>query len=224
MRRVVEQLKHQHWMAVGIDLLIVVVGVFIGMQVSNWNEARIERERSALMVDAFRTELNNYIRVTRKYDDQATKGLAKFEAARARGEEPVPFYIRIRGSDRPPNAVWKVALQSGFGDLVHPTLIYQLGFFYSELDGVADKFARYSAFIDDQVLTHVDDPAFFYDANARLKPEFQQNMQRLREWAADGAVTRASAICLLKRLDKPKQPGPSCRPDYGDSYPFEKQP
>ena len=40
LRRVVANLKHQHWTAIGIELVIVVVGVFIGMQVSNWNEDR----------------------------------------------------------------------------------------------------------------------------------------------------------------------------------------
>jgi hypothetical protein len=33
--RVVEQVKHQSWTAIGIDFFIVVVGVFIGIQVSN---------------------------------------------------------------------------------------------------------------------------------------------------------------------------------------------
>ena len=48
LRRVVEQLKHQHWAAIAIDLVIVVLGVFIGMQVSNWNEERETRQRAAV--------------------------------------------------------------------------------------------------------------------------------------------------------------------------------
>jgi len=43
LRRVTEHVKAQNWLAVGIDFLIVVVGVFIGIQVANWNEGRIER-------------------------------------------------------------------------------------------------------------------------------------------------------------------------------------
>ena len=42
LRRVVEHVKAQNWFAVGIDFLIVVVGVFIGIQVSNWNQQRFE--------------------------------------------------------------------------------------------------------------------------------------------------------------------------------------
>jgi hypothetical protein len=40
LRRITEHVKTQNWFAVGLDFVIVVVGVFIGIQVSNWNEAR----------------------------------------------------------------------------------------------------------------------------------------------------------------------------------------
>ncbi len=39
-RRVIDQLKTQQWVAVGIELVIVVLGVFIGLQASNWNQQR----------------------------------------------------------------------------------------------------------------------------------------------------------------------------------------
>lgn len=44
-RRVAEHVRHQNWFAVGIDFAIVVVGVFVGIQVSNWNGERIERHQ-----------------------------------------------------------------------------------------------------------------------------------------------------------------------------------
>ena len=43
LRRVTRHFEIQNWFAVGIDFVIVVVGVFVGIQVSNWNEARIDR-------------------------------------------------------------------------------------------------------------------------------------------------------------------------------------
>ena len=45
-RRIREHVAAQNWFAVGIDLGIVVLGVLIATQVSNWNEARIETEQS----------------------------------------------------------------------------------------------------------------------------------------------------------------------------------
>ena len=43
--RAIEHLKQQHWTGVFIELVIVVLGVFIGLQVNNWNEARKDRAR-----------------------------------------------------------------------------------------------------------------------------------------------------------------------------------
>ncbi len=43
LRRITKHVSDQNWLAVFIDFLIVVVGVFIGIQVANWNEERIER-------------------------------------------------------------------------------------------------------------------------------------------------------------------------------------
>ncbi len=43
LRRITEHVKAQNWFAVGLDFFIVVVGVFIGIQVSNWNNARADR-------------------------------------------------------------------------------------------------------------------------------------------------------------------------------------
>lgn len=45
LRRITEHVKTQNWFAVGLDFLIVVVGVFIGIQVSNWNETINDRKR-----------------------------------------------------------------------------------------------------------------------------------------------------------------------------------
>lgn len=45
-RRIREHVASHNWFAVAIDLAIVVVGVFLGTQVSNWNQARIDRERA----------------------------------------------------------------------------------------------------------------------------------------------------------------------------------
>ena len=45
LRKIVEHLRNQNWFAVALDFFIVVVGVFVGIQVDNWNQARIERHK-----------------------------------------------------------------------------------------------------------------------------------------------------------------------------------
>ena len=41
--RTIEHLKQQHWTGVFIELVIVILGVFIGLQVQDWNQARQDR-------------------------------------------------------------------------------------------------------------------------------------------------------------------------------------
>jgi hypothetical protein len=46
LRRLTEHVKDQNWFAVALDFLIVVFGVFIGLQVSNWNAHQAEKRRA----------------------------------------------------------------------------------------------------------------------------------------------------------------------------------
>lgn len=38
LRRFSQHIKDQNWFAVGLDVIVVVVGIFLGMQVTEWNE------------------------------------------------------------------------------------------------------------------------------------------------------------------------------------------
>jgi hypothetical protein len=44
LRRVVEHAKTENWFAVTLDFFIVVIGVFVGIEVANWNQARQDRQ------------------------------------------------------------------------------------------------------------------------------------------------------------------------------------
>ncbi len=46
-RRVKKHVKAQDWFAVAVDFMIVVIGVFIGIQVANWNDTRQTERRAA---------------------------------------------------------------------------------------------------------------------------------------------------------------------------------
>lgn len=84
--RAIEHMKQQHWTGVFIELVIVVLGVFIGLQVDNWNTARVEGASAAefhrrLLVD-LRLEAINYANLesyfvdVRKAAETAYKGFA----------------------------------------------------------------------------------------------------------------------------------------------------
>ncbi|MEM0987080.1 MAG: hypothetical protein AAGJ32_12610 [Pseudomonadota bacterium] len=57
LRRISTHVKEQNWFAVFLDFFIVVIGVFIGLQVANWNEVRAGEERLRSQLVSFQTEL-----------------------------------------------------------------------------------------------------------------------------------------------------------------------
>lgn len=61
LRSVTQHVKDQNWFAVAIDFLIVVIGVFIGIQVANWNEARLSTAQEA----TYLLQLQDEIRANR---------------------------------------------------------------------------------------------------------------------------------------------------------------
>ncbi|MEM0987081.1 MAG: hypothetical protein AAGJ32_12615 [Pseudomonadota bacterium] len=56
LRSVTQHVKDQNWFAVFLDFLIVVVGVFIGIQVANWNASQYERREEAAIVERLRLD------------------------------------------------------------------------------------------------------------------------------------------------------------------------
>ena len=83
-KRFAANLRAQNWFAIAIEFAIVVAGVFVGTQVSNWNDQRIEQAETQRMLQGLRPELRNmlsnfrvlreYYKVTREYGTTAFAG------------------------------------------------------------------------------------------------------------------------------------------------------
>lgn len=69
LRRVAEDLKRQHWTAITIDFVIVIVGVFMGLQVNNWNEARNERTREGMYLERLLVDFQANVKTLETYID-----------------------------------------------------------------------------------------------------------------------------------------------------------
>ena len=63
LRRVIEHVKDQNWFAVCLDFIIVVIGVFLGIQIGNWNEDRIFENRERQLLVELRAEISEGIEV-----------------------------------------------------------------------------------------------------------------------------------------------------------------
>jgi hypothetical protein len=46
MRRLAQHLKDQNWTAIAIEFVLLVLGVFLGIRVANWNEDRLTRAKA----------------------------------------------------------------------------------------------------------------------------------------------------------------------------------
>jgi len=57
LHRVIEHVREQNWTAIGIDFVIVVVGVFVGIQVSNWNAQRETGQKAAIFTERLKADL-----------------------------------------------------------------------------------------------------------------------------------------------------------------------
>ena len=83
-KRAVARLRAQDWVAITIELLIVIIGVFLGTQVANWNADRLDRRQTQIMLMRLKPELHNilaiyaaardYYALTRRYATTAFAG------------------------------------------------------------------------------------------------------------------------------------------------------
>ena len=67
LRRVSEHVKGQSWTAVAIDFLIVVVGILIAFQITQWNEARKAGEREAYVVAQLAADMRTIEQLAEEY-------------------------------------------------------------------------------------------------------------------------------------------------------------
>lgn len=75
LRRVVEHVTSQNWFAVFIDFLIVVVGLFVGLQIDNWwqeqSDARRETAYLVALQQDFKQEIAELEGDKKRYEDIA---------------------------------------------------------------------------------------------------------------------------------------------------------
>jgi hypothetical protein len=57
LRRFTKHVSDQNWFAVSIDMLVVVLGILIGLQVSEWNQSRKEYNEGLYYINALNTQI-----------------------------------------------------------------------------------------------------------------------------------------------------------------------
>ncbi|HKI74005.1 MAG TPA: hypothetical protein VJ998_05155 [Pseudomonadales bacterium] len=125
--RTIEHLKQQHWTGVFIELVIVILGVFIGIQVSNWNQSREDARLGQDYVRRLTFDLKGDLVKAREqtvyYENvfQAVQHTA--EVLKEQDSDPKDLVISAyRATEvifRPPNlATWNQIVSSGHLELL----------------------------------------------------------------------------------------------------------
>ena len=83
-KRAVAKLRAQDWTAITIELVIVIVGVFVGIMAANWNQERADRRVTREMLvrlqpelhglDDFSSSARDYYAITGRYAETAFRG------------------------------------------------------------------------------------------------------------------------------------------------------
>ncbi len=90
LRRVIEHVKTQNWTAVALDFVIVVMGVFIGVQVNGWWAGRSDAERERAYLSALRDDFDVIIAELDGDSDQYESIAAAMDFLLEQSRKPTP--------------------------------------------------------------------------------------------------------------------------------------
>jgi len=88
LRRISKHVKDQNWFAVFLDFFIVVVGILIAFQITNWNEARSNDRLADSYYERLASDIRATISALSADERSAMKGMAEIEAFTAILNDP----------------------------------------------------------------------------------------------------------------------------------------
>ncbi len=197
-----------------LELIVVFVGVYAAVWLENHFDEQEQAEQTEKVVAMLKEDLEDQVRMGGVLVSAVGARLDAWDAERKAGGRPVPFVLRIERSETPPVFAWDAVTRSDAVELLDPSLIFDLGFFYSEVEGVGRKLLRYVEFTDTHVMPGIKrgNEWFYDDDTGELHPEFAAHMDRLRDISSDTEGVADWAACLVERLENFAQETDSCRP------------
>jgi hypothetical protein len=195
LRRITEHVKAQNWLAVGLDFLIVVVGVFVGLQVSNWNEdqqrtatAQVFEER---LIGDIRNEIGIMENRIENYTDILNTAKGLMTALEGPKESLGPEFLRdalfataLWRFRRTQDTYDELITSGELGLITDPKVRSELSRYYRDLDAVTD----------------------IWDAPSNLRPLVRQHMpagvqERIRQHCYEWSEGKHEKIHFAFKLD-----------------------
>ena len=122
LQRLATSIRKQDWFTVLIEMLIVVLGVFLGVQLGNWNAARVERQLGEDYVKRLATDLRTDLansRLLTEYHEQVVDAVVRtgelLSADEPDAKELIQMAYRATEINQlpPERATWDQIVSSG---------------------------------------------------------------------------------------------------------------
>ncbi len=98
LRRVTQHVKEQNWFAVALDFVIVVAGILIAFQITEWNEARVDNARIERRLDNITVDLRaDIVEISEIVEIAQWRSAAIFAILTASDNAPVKQYEAADG-------------------------------------------------------------------------------------------------------------------------------
>jgi hypothetical protein len=204
LRRIALHVREQNWTAIGLDFCIVVVGVFIGIQMANWNEARTRqldataaRER---LISDLRADLDAFAVRWQWYEEVFDAAWRVDDALRAEQPENV-------------DAMWWFVRDAWIAGGKWP--FAPSAQVYKELQNAGDLDLIASGAMQRRLRDYYEDSAREIEISLTFKSSYADLTHQLIE----SRIGIAMAGCLSAASLEPSQPGTSPEFFYKDCPP-----
>jgi len=114
-RRLADAVRQENWFSVVLEILIVVVGIFIGLQVDDWNEARKERVEERAYLDRLYSDLTVTI-------GEINESISQLDARYAYGQKVIQVFQQGELGDVPIEDFERGMIVAARSELVVPQL------------------------------------------------------------------------------------------------------
>jgi hypothetical protein len=196
------------WMVrLGVELLVVFIGVYAAFALSRYEARREATERRRQLQDALVREIEDLTSNTRRVAQQLPVQLAQFDSAVRAGGRPAlqPWIEPVRVQTH----MWEATLQSGALELFDIPTVYSLSQFYNELNAGFEQLAQLRALSETVLIPNLErGSSEFYQSDGKLRPKYQwyrEGLGRLSDLAA--RITKFGDS-LAAQLGSPDQDRP----------------
>ncbi|KCZ82932.1 hypothetical protein HAD_14632 [Hyphomonas adhaerens MHS-3] len=206
LQRLATSIRKQDWFTVFIETLIVVFGVFIGLQVNNWNEARKDRiqaetSRERLIAD-LRADLDAFAIRRQWYEEVLEAALRVDDALQSDPPDTVDETWRFVRDSWIAGGEWPFAPSAQI---------------YKELQNAGDLDLIASGSMQRRLRDYYEDSAHEIEISLTFRSAYADLVHQLIE----GRVGMLMADCLSAASLEPSSPGTTPATFYKDCQPPE---